>query len=131
MHKLLKRQDCTKKSTPGMLYVDGVFECYTLEDLVRPKKVDGCTAIPAGVYHVMINWSNRFKRLLPLLLDVPGFTGVRIHPGNTDKDTEGCILVGDSPSADFLGDSRVAFDRLFKKMKAEFDAGGRITLEIE
>jgi hypothetical protein len=131
MHMTLKRQGCTAKSTPGTLHVEGEFECYTLEDVVRPEKVAGCTAIPAGTYHVMINQSARFKRPLPLLLDVPGFSGVRIHPGNTDKDTEGCILVGDSPSADFLGNSRVAFDRLFAKLKAEYDAGGRITLSIE
>lgn len=131
MHMTLKRQGCTAKSTPGTLAIDGKFECFTLEDVVRPEKIAGCTAIPAGEYHVMINHSNRFNRPLPLLLDVPGFAGVRIHPGNTDKDTEGCILVGDSQSADFLGNSLIAFVRLFAKLKAEFDAGGRITLNIE
>lgn len=130
MKLTLNRGACSAKSTPGMLLVDGAKECFTLEDVVRDVKIAGCTAIPAGEYRVIINMSNRFKRLLPLLLDVPGFEGVRIHPGNTDADTEGCILVGDAPSADFLGASRVAFERLFAKMQAAAAAGESITLEI-
>lgn len=118
MELTLTRGPSTTKSTPGTLLVDGKFECFTLEDVVRPKKIPGETAIPAGTYKVIIDMSNRFKRLLPLLIDVPGFAGIRIHPGNTDKDTEGCILVGTSRSKDFVGNSRVAFDALFKKMQA-------------
>lgn len=117
MKLTLKREPSTTKSTPGQLYVDGVFECYTLEDVVRPNKIYGQTAIPAGTYKVIINMSNRFKRLLPLLLDVPNYEGVRIHPGNTDKDTDGCILPGVTRSVDFVGNSRVAFDALFAKMQ--------------
>jgi len=118
MELTLTREPSTAHSTPGSLLVDGVFECYTLEDVVRDKKIHGETAIPAGTYKVIIDMSNRFKRLLPLVVDVPGFAGIRIHPGNTDKDTEGCILVGTSRSKDFVGNSRVAFDALFKKMQA-------------
>jgi len=117
MKLTLKREPSTTKSTPGKLYVDGVFECYTLEDVVRPSKIYGETAIPAGTYKVIINMSNRFKRLLPLLLNVPNYEGIRIHPGNTDKDTEGCILPGVTRSVDFVGNSRVAFDALFAKMQ--------------
>lgn len=131
MNLLLKRSRSTSVSTPGALFVDGDFECYTIEDVVRQTKIHGQTAIPAGRYHLIINQSNRFKRLLPLLLDVPEFEGVRIHPGNTAADTEGCILVGDVPQGDFLGSSRVAFDRLFAKLKAAFDAGQQIILTIE
>lgn len=130
MKLTLKRSASTDHSTPGMLLVDGAFECYTLEDVVRDIKIAGQTAIPFGTYKVIIDHSNRFNRLLPLLLDVPGYAGVRIHPGNTDKDTEGCILVGDTPSHDFLGNSRVAFERLFAKMQMAVDAGQSITLEI-
>lgn len=94
---------------------------------MRPQKIAGQTAIPAGTYKVIIDMSNRFKRLLPLLIDVPNFTGVRIHPGNTDKDTDGCILVGTSQSPDFVGNSRVAFEALFTKMRS----AKTITLVIE
>ncbi len=130
MELTLNRNACTDKSTPGTLLIDGKFECYTLEDIVRDEKVAGCTAIPAGEYRVIINQSARFKRLLPLLIDVPGFEGVRIHPGNTDADTEGCILVGDTPSSDFLGNSRTAFFRLFAKLAAANAAGEDIALTI-
>lgn len=131
MKLLLKRSPSTAKSTAGTLLVDDAFECRTLEDVVRPVKIHGETAIPAGRYHVIVNQSQRFKRLLPLLLDVPGFDGVRIHPGNTANDTEGCILVGDSPGKDFLGNSRIAFDRLFARLKSAFDEGQQIILTIE
>lgn len=118
MNLTLIREPSTAHSTPGTLMVDDKFECYTLEDVVRAAKIAGETAIPAGTYKVIIDMSNRFKRLLPLVVDVPGFAGIRIHPGNTDKDTEGCIMVGTSRSKDFIGNSRVAFDALFKKMQA-------------
>lgn len=131
MNLTLKREESTKHSTPGKLYVDGKFECHTLEDVVRPEKIKGETAIDAGTYKIIIDLSNRFKRHLPLLLDVPNFSGVRIHSGNTDRDTEGCILVGDSPSVDFLGSSRVAFDRLFSKMQNARKANETIVITIE
>ena len=67
--------------TIGTLDIDGHAECYILEDVERDEKVPGETAIPLGVYVVVIDYSERFKRRLPRLLDVPGFTGVRIHPG--------------------------------------------------
>lgn len=128
MKLTLKRGPSTEKSTPGRLFVDGAFQCFTLEDVVRPIKIKGETAIPAGTYKVIITMSNRFKRLLPLVLDVPGFDGIRIHPGNTDKDTSGCILVGELPSNDFLGKSVHAFDRLYDLMSK---SSSDITLEIQ
>lgn len=112
----IKRLHKCEYSTIGELTIDGLWECYTLEDVERDVKIKGETAIPKGTYKVIINQSNRFKRLLPLLLDVPGFEGVRIHSGNTNHDTEGCILVGRTRSDDFIGQSRKAFDSLFKKM---------------
>jgi hypothetical protein len=122
----IKRLHKCENSVIGELTVDGLWECYTLEDLERDIKIKGETAIPKGTYKVIINESNRFKRLLPLLLDVPGFEGVRIHSGNTNHDTEGCILVGRTRSNDFIGQSRKAFDKLFEKMKKAKD----ITLTI-
>ena len=113
----IKRLHKTANSTIGELTIDGVWECYTLEDIERPIKIKSETAIPRGTYKIIINQSNRFKRLLPLLLDVPNFEGVRIHAGNTNHDTEGCILVGRTRSKDFIGQSKKAFESLFTKMQ--------------
>ena len=79
----------------GDLFIDGVFFCHTLEDEKRADgvKVYGKTAIADGLYKVKLTWSNRFKRKMPLLLDVPMFEGIRIHGGNTSKNTLGCVLV--------------------------------------
>lgn len=122
----VKRIHKTENSVIGELLVDGVFECFTLEDVERLVKIKGETAIPKGTYKVIINKSNRFKRLLPLLLNVPNFEGVRIHSGNTNHNTEGCILVGQTRSKDYIGQSRKAFDKLFKKMQKAED----ITIKI-
>ena len=127
MKIIVKRLHRTENSTIGELFIDGKFECYTLEDKERDIKVKSETAIKKGTYKVIINKSNRFKRLLPLLLNVPEFEGVRIHAGNSNHDTEGCILVGKTRSTDFIGQSRKAFDSLFKKMQLAKD----ITLTIE
>jgi hypothetical protein len=113
----LKRLHKTEFSTIGELTVDGLFQCYTLEDKEREIKIKSETAIPKGTYKVVITLSARFKTLLPLIVDVPGFEGIRIHPGNTNHDTEGCILVGKTRGADFVGKSRKAFAALLAKMK--------------
>lgn len=117
MQITIKRLYKSDTCTIGELLVDGVFECFTLEDVERQVKIKSETAIPKGTYKVIINQSNRFKRLLPLLLNVPNFEGVRIHSGNTNHDTEGCILVGQSRNKNYIGQSRKAFDKLFKKMQ--------------
>lgn len=126
MQITVKRLYKTDTSTIGELLVDGVFECFTLEDAERKVKIKAETAIPKGSYKVIINESNRFKRLLPLLLNVPDFEGVRIHSGNSNHDTEGCILVGQTMNKNYIGQSRKAFDKLFKKMQVAKD----ITLTI-
>ena len=107
-------------STIGELSINGVFECYTLEDTVRALgvKVDGKTAIPLGIYKVILDMSTRFKRIMPHVLDVLGFEGIRIHCGNTDADTEGCLLVGRTEGKDFIGHSKEEFDALFLKLQA-------------
>jgi hypothetical protein len=125
----VKRTDLSENSTIGELSVDGQFECYTLEDKVRPVKIKGVTAIPAGRYEVIINYSQRFNRQLPLLMNVPDFEGVRIHPGNTAADTEGCILVGQTKGEGFVGQSRLAFEQLFNKLQAA-SVTGKIFIEI-
>lgn len=117
--------------TIGTLSVDGVMECYTLEDVVRTgPKVFGQTAIPAGTYGVIITFSPHFQRDLPLLVDVPNFEGVRIHPGNTAADTEGCILVGVDKLADSIGHSRVAFEALFPKIQQALARGELVSIEV-
>ena len=125
----VNRKIFTDKSTIGELTVDGKFECFTLEDKVRPKKVKGHTAIPAGTYEIVVSFSNRFKKMLPLLLNVPNFAGIRIHAGNTDADTLGCILVGQTQGANFIGNSRSAFNSLFSKIK-EATKKEKIFIEI-
>lgn len=128
----LERSWCGPTCTIGQLMVDGATECFTLEDIVRPdgEKVHGKTAIPSGTYSVTITPSNRFKRDLPLVENVPGFDGIRIHPGNTAEDTEGCILVGRTRGTTWVGESRAAFAALFEKIKDALDAGDKVTLEV-
>lgn len=131
MKLTLPRTDFDAESTIGTLYVDGKFECYTLEDAVRDgPKVYGKTAIPVGTYEVRITYSNHFKRDLPLLMDVPGFEGVRIHPGNTADDTEGCILVGRTKAIDRINNSRDAFDSLYAKILAAWFRKEPITITV-
>lgn len=126
------------EATESKLYVDNIYECFTLEDTDRQLegggiKVQNNTAIPRGVYEVIVTYSNRFKRETPMLLNVPGFTGIRIHAGNTTEDTEGCILVGDINSKEddnFIGASRIAYSRLFKKIKQAISNNAKIILEV-
>lgn len=120
MKLLVKRVQFLKNCTIGYLYINGVdANIFTLEDTVRTRKVPGETAIPPGTYKVIVDYSNHFGKELPHILDVPNFEGIRIHPGNTDQDTEGCILVGkDWSGGNFIGRSREAFDELFALIKA-------------
>lgn len=91
----LTREICGEHATLGQLFVDGEFQWWTLEDRLHDgPKVPGETCIPAGRYPVIMTLSTRFGKVMPLLVGVPGFAGIRIHGGNTDRDTLGCILVG-------------------------------------
>lgn len=96
MNLLVNRKTLKPNQTIGEFDIDGQPFCFTCEDTVRPdgEKVQNETAIPAGRYRVRMTWSNRFKKIMPELMNVPNFAGVRIHGGNTEADTEGCILVG-------------------------------------
>jgi len=126
----LKRLHKTDNSTIGELYIDGKFEAYTLEDIERDTKVFGKTAIPKGTYEVIMTMSNRFKKMMPLLLNVPGYEGVRIHSGNDATQTEGCILLGTTRSVDFIGGSRDAIAKFYPKLEAGLKVG-KVTLTIE
>lgn len=142
MELLLKRLWLEEDHTIGKLYVDDEFQCYILEDTVRPvgEKVYGETAIPFGTYKVGVTRSNRFKKDLPLIWnrddysveDGHGvrFTGIRIHPGNTAEDTHGCLLPGTSKSAKSVLESRLAFNVLFAKISAALDAEEEVVLTI-
>lgn len=133
MNLVLERLQLDHDVTIGSLSADGDWWCWTCEDTVRPPgapKVPGQTAIPAGRYRVEITPSPRFGRDLPLLLSVPGFIGVRIHPGNNAADTEGCILVGADRHPKGIGRSRVAFDNLFIRLTEAMRQGRDVWLEI-
>lgn len=125
--------------TIGKLYIDGQYFCDTLEDPVRtlpafcpttsrgtpctcPEKVYARTAIPSGTYKITMENSPRFKRVLPLLHDVPHFLGVLIHSGNDADDTAGCILVGSNKVKGKVLKSRVASDRLYALLEKESES---------
>lgn len=124
--------------TIGKLYVDGKYFSDVLEDVDRgldssmseseilKKKVKGQTAIPTGHYVINITYSPKYKRMMPLLLDVKGFSGIRIHSGNTAKDTEGCLLVGKNKQVGKVLESRDTYQRLFKMMEGQKE----ITIDI-
>lgn len=106
---LLERLTFTDESTIGELSFDGIFTCFILEDTCRDQKIAGKTAIPPGRYEIIRTHSPRFNKELPLLLDVPHYEGVRIHPGNTAVDTEGCLLPGLRKGDNVVYDSVKAF----------------------
>lgn len=117
----LKRVILHPNYTEGTLFVDGLYFCDTIEDrfrdLSKEAKIPGKTAIPYGVYPVKLTFSQRFKKVMPLIENVPNFTGIRIHSGNTAADTEGCILIGDHLSPGKIGLSRDTFMRLMNVLE--------------
>lgn len=127
--------------TIGILYIDGDRFCETLEDAVRDKKIYGKTAIPAGTYDIDMEtisprfrdraWAKPYGGKLPRLLNVPDFTGVLIHVGNTQYDTEGCILVGNNRLKGKVLDSATRFHQLMRDfLIPAHKAGEPITIEI-
>ncbi len=128
----LNRDTYTNKTTIGKLYINGRFECDTLEDIIRPEgiKVYGETAIPKGKYHLTIDYSPHFKREMVHVLDVPGFSGIRIHSGNKAEDTEGCILLGTRKGKDWITESGKAYLKFFPKINAAYEAEEEIILKI-
>lgn len=132
----LIREPTRDGATLGSLYLNGHWECWTLEDALREQlgqpvadwKAPGVTAIPAGRYRVTVEPSPRFQRPLPRLHDVPGFSGILIHPGNDHEDTEGCLLVGRDRHQARVLQSKVAFEALYQQLRV---AEGDIWIEIE
>lgn len=124
------RKDFTPQSTVGDLFIDEAYHCHTLEDVVRTgEKVFGQTAIPAGRYEVVMSMSNRFKKVMPELKNVPGFAGVRIHKGNTAENTEGCLLVGMEKGPDRIWNCTPAYDGLVRRIEGALP-GGRVFITI-
>lgn len=119
MNITVERRYKKNNYTIGKMYLDGEYFCDTLEDTVRPEgvKVYGETAIPYSTYKVVLSYSPKFKRVLPEILSVPMFTGVRIHRGNTAKDTLGCILVGKNKVVGGLTESADTEIKLMDKLK--------------
>jgi hypothetical protein len=129
------RKVFTEISTIGELYINGKFECFTLEDKDRKlesggQKVYAKTAIPRGEYNLVMSFSNRFQKYLPEIQNVPQFAGIRIHSGNTSADSEGCILLGTTKSVDFVGNSKVAVAAFIKQIQS-VEKKEKITIEIE
>ena len=131
----LHRDTMLDTATMGTIAIDGKIQCHTLEDVDRHlesggKKLYGNTAIPRGTYEIIVDYSQRFKRLLPRLLLVSNFEGVRIHPGNTADDTEGCILVGMRRRGNMILDSRKAFEPLHDRIRDELQQGNKVFIRI-
>jgi hypothetical protein len=135
MELTLNRIFLGSSATIGELLVNDKHLCDTLEDRVRPEgeKVYGKTAIPEGTYEVKLTHSPRFKKILPEILNVPNFSGIRIHTGNSSKDTEGCILVGtwDGEKEDWVGNSRIAFDELMALLEEATNNKEKVTITVK
>lgn len=129
--------------TIGRLFINNEYFCDTLEDTDRglkdtmqvneilAKKVKGQTAIPTGKYDVILTFSPRFKRVLPLLLSVKGYEGVRVHAGNTNKDTEGCLLVGENKAKGQVINSRATLEKLMSILLECEKIKEKVTILIE
>lgn len=132
-----------KDFTSGLLLIDCTFECHTLEDEYRNKKVYGETRIPEGTYEIKFrkeggfhnrykNKFGRFHKGMLELQDVPNFQYILIHIGNTDEDTAGCILVGETSDTNgFIGRSTEAYKKLYPKIAAKLEGGEKVFITIK
>ena len=138
MELKLKRKHYGKTFTEGKLFINNGFECYTVEDADRHlenggTKIQNKTAIPKGRYKVTISFSMRFEKFLIEVSDVKDFSGIRIHSGNSSKDTDGCIIVGsvnDRNDDDWVSGSRLAYEQLHKKVKDALSKKEEVWLEV-
>lgn len=142
MELQLKREIFTDESTIGTLTIDGKFECYILEDKDRgindtltleqilKVKVYGKTCIPYGRYEVDWTMSARFKKMMPILLNVVGWSGIRIHSGNSEIDSLGCLLCGTRKASNRITESTIATNKLYAKIESAKKQGQRIYITI-
>ena len=124
------------------LYINGKYFSDVLEDPdrgltdnmsleeIKKIKIKGNTCIPYGTYNITITYSPRFKKNLPLLNNVKGFDGIRIHSGNTPQDTEGCLLPGFNKVKGQVIDSRVTTDKLIAQIQQALNKGEKVTITI-
>lgn len=129
--------------TIGRMSLNGVYFCDTLEDTDRglntamsvdeilAKKIKAQTAIPTGKYDVILTFSPRFKRVLPLLLNVPGYQYIRVHNGNRPDSTEGCLLVGENKVKGQVINSRATLERLMSVLLECEKKKEKVTILIE
>ena len=141
MELLLKRHTFKPTYTIGKLFLNSKYFCDVIEDTVRDLNMDGdlddCgegkvygkTAIPYGRYEVQVTMSTRFKKLLPILIGVKGFEGIRIHSGNTEQDSLGCLIVGENKEVGKVLNSRVTMDKLMKEFESHKMEKHYITIE--
>jgi hypothetical protein len=149
----LKRVSKTNNYTIGQLYINGKYECDTLEDTdrdltssmsleeIKSKKIYGNTAIPKGIYKITLDivspkfkdrvWAKFCNGKLPRLLDVKGYDGVLIHVGNKVGDTLGCILVGKNTSNGVISNSTITFKKLYSYLLVAKEKGDKLTIKIE
>lgn len=141
MKLLLERKYLKEDYCIGRLFIEGAFFCNTLEDKVRDInkngtfdcgefKISGHTAIPYGKYEVIVNYSPKFKRELPRLLNVKHFDGILIHRGNTHRDSSGCILVGENTKKGMVLNSTKYELELTKMLKEVQNRKEKITIKI-
>ena|SRR3990167_4627788 len=135
----LQRRPSFKGATIGDLYLDGTKECFTCEDQILEDKLEQVenwkiqdkTAIPEGKYRVVLTQSKRFKRVLPEILKVNGFVGVRIHGGNSPEDSSGCILVGEEAQEATITRSQPALLELMAAISMALDSGEQVHIEVK
>jgi hypothetical protein len=135
----VKRYNSQDDYTQGLLFIDGIFECYTIEDEQRTIKVFSETAISNGTYEVKLRTEGKFhvnySKKFPLfhkgmlhVTNVPGFEYILIHIGNTDDDTAGCLLVGRGAGHDSIVESTIAYEAMYKRVLAGFERGEKVTI---
>ena len=137
MNITLKRNQFGTNSTIGALSVDGASECVTLEPTDRHleinpgAKIQNETAIPRGTYTLVKHFSPHFNRFVPMLNNVPNYSTVYIHWGNTHVDTDGCIICGTEViNIDDVGQSILAFNKLYEKIESAWNSGEAVTITI-
>lgn len=143
MEIVLKRIAKKEKYTIGKLYINGQYTCDTIEDKdrgltddmdvkeIESKKVYGETAIPTGTYTVSYTYSNKFKKMMPLINNVKGFAGIRMHSGNTEKDSLGCLILGQNKAVGKVINSRETCAKVYPIIKSASDKGEKITITIQ